>query len=735
MRKTLLLLLLTAVFCGAFARKTPQVAPAPQVPDSLRGFYLFTEGIKQAFIERDTAAARASLERSVEADSTYGPAWYELAELLLYNDAPAALRHAERAFRTDTTDKWYLLQLGQAQILNDRYRDAIRTYNRLREVDAQNPDSYRVLAMLYDQEGQPFSAIAVLDSAEVRFGRIDALSELKRRLLVGTRQYDRAVAEAQALIEAAPYKAENYLLLGELYARQKKDSLALVQFAEAYRIDSTSVAVLATYSEFYNERRDYASSLNYTRRLFASDEMPLDDKLTYFDRITGDRNFYSTFYLQINDLATTLAMKYPHDPRVVKLYGDHLIASGQLDDALTYYKTHLDDLPPRIMRLHYIEVDTLDGIPVHRRPVSYAVVREAEGRYRLTREEPVGTGRKGYFVAEVTDRRNGVHNTFGVWRVSLAVDGEPRFEYRMDGFTHDLSRCCDAVSCYPMQLGSRNEAIRLARMERSPACFYPVAEERGIVRTAPGEVHRVRIEAEDDCGNRSALEFDIRGRADTFRAKADPAATALRPERTSTLRIGRTAHVTVPAGALYEPLFVRPEIRTAPEAPEGVIVLSPAYRFLDCTTPLRLAATAEIRTDIPRPLQLRTLLAVRNRHGRLSPAGGRCNNGIVRAATRSTGDFVVVADTLPPRVRPLFERGADLSRAEGLRFGAGDNFSGIAAWSLEIDGQWVPCDRFPIKGTLVHFFDTPPARSRHTVRLSVTDACGNTTRCETEFVR
>ena len=76
--------------------------------------------------------------------------------------------------------------------------------------------------------------------------------------------------------------------------------------------------------------------------------MPLDDKLAYFDRITGDRNFYSTFYLQINDLATTLAMKYPHDPRVVKLYGGHLIASGQLDDALTYYKTHLDDLPPRI---------------------------------------------------------------------------------------------------------------------------------------------------------------------------------------------------------------------------------------------------------------------------------------------------------------------------------------------------------------------------------------------------
>lgn len=347
MRKTLILLLLTAVFCGAFARKTPPVAPTPQVPDSLRGFYLFTEGVKQAFIEQDTAAARISLERSVAADSTYGPAWYELAQLLLYSDAPAALRYAERAFRTDTTDKWYLLQLGQAQILNDRYRDALRTYDRLREADAQNPDIYRVLAMLYEQEGQPFSAIAALDSAEVRFGKIDFLSELKRRLLVGTRQYDRAVEEAQALVDAAPYKAENHLLLGELYARQKRDSLALAHYDAAFRIDSTSAAVLAAYSEFYNERRDYAAALNYSRRLFAGDEMPLDDKISYFDRITGDRNFYGTYYLQIHDLAMTLAMKYPHDPRVVKLYGDHLIASGQLDDALAYYKTHLDDQPHR----------------------------------------------------------------------------------------------------------------------------------------------------------------------------------------------------------------------------------------------------------------------------------------------------------------------------------------------------------------------------------------------------
>lgn len=74
----------------------------------------------------------------------------------------------------------------------------------------------------------------------------------------------------------------------------------------------------------------------------------------------------------------------------------------------------------------------------------------------------------------------------------------------------------------------------------------------------------------------------------------------------------------------------------------------------------------------------------------------------------------MVADTLPPSIRPLFAEGADLSKSESLRFRVADNFSGIASWTLRIDGEWVPCDRFPMKGTLVHFFGNPaqPAQTR-----------------------
>ena len=150
-----------------------------------------------------------------------------------------------------------------------------------------------------------------------------------------------------------------------------------------------------------------------------------------------------------------------------------------------------DDLPPRIMRIHYIEVDTVQGVPVHSRPESYAVVRSAGGNYRLTREEPVGAGRKGYFVVEASDRRNGVGN------VEFLCGDASRLaaELRQRGLRPDVI-CVD-----PPRKGLAPDVVEAAASMEPERIVYvscdPATLARDVARFAPLGYRPVRACAVD----------------------------------------------------------------------------------------------------------------------------------------------------------------------------------------------------------------------------------------------
>ncbi|MFQ6940237.1 MAG: hypothetical protein ACLRSE_08610 [Alistipes finegoldii] len=220
------------------------------------------------------------------------------------------------------------------------------------------------------------------------------------------------------------------------------------------------------------------------------------------------------------------------------------------------------------------------------------------------------------------------------------------------------------------------------------------------------------------------LEFDILGRTETLRAEGDSTAVVLRPEGGFS-PCGPRSDGPHPAGAVYEPIFCRPEQRQAPASDSTAAVLSPAYRILGAETPLRRPMTVSVHAFVPDDMQSRTVLATRTAKGRIACIGGRYADGAVTATTRTTGDIFVAADTIPPRIRPLFSEGADLGGARSIRFRVSDNFSGIASCTLLIDGRWVPCDRFPMQGTLCMRSTCPPQKTPQRADSTVTDRCGN----------
>lgn len=320
--------------------------PPSDYPADAHAFWHYVEGLKSYRLLDDSIRARHHFERALAIDTAYAPAAYHTAAMLMMDDTDEAERYSLRAYRTDTTNVWFNSQLGRLQILQEDYAEGIRLFNEMVRMQGNEPENHRILAMLYNEQDQPFSAIIVLDSAERRFGIHPAISPLKRQLLVQTGQYDRALEQNEELIESDPYNIDNYIIAAELYAHAKKDSLALVNYDRALAIDSTSISALGSLNEFYGQRGDHANYLRTMLPLFGSREVDLERKIKIFNRLTNNIDYYQQFYGQLNQLAITVAVTHPDDLNAMELYTTHLIATGDLDRALEIYKSHVNDSVP-----------------------------------------------------------------------------------------------------------------------------------------------------------------------------------------------------------------------------------------------------------------------------------------------------------------------------------------------------------------------------------------------------
>ena len=337
--------------------------PQLVIPDSLRATYKYTDALKALTIHNDTVKGLPLLREALEIDSAYAPAHYELASYYLDSDLKRAVVHARKAYEQDTTSRWYMGLYGQALAMTRDIETALPIYRKLIEVDKDNPNHYRMLALLYHQHQQPYSALATLDSAEVRFGKIGELNSIKRLLLIRTNQTDRAIEEAKQAVEEAPYEVEHVISLAHTYASAGRDSLARVTFQQAIKMDSTNIDALTTYADFCSRQNDVWSYLATLKRLMAQPAYPVEQKSNICQKITSDRNFYGNNYSQIGSILHSFVFHHPDDKRAIDLYGDHLLAGGEFDAALDFFKLQLDSDPPQMD--YYMAVIDLEDYLEH----------------------------------------------------------------------------------------------------------------------------------------------------------------------------------------------------------------------------------------------------------------------------------------------------------------------------------------------------------------------------------
>ncbi len=400
--------------------------------------------------------------------------------------------------------------------------------------------------------------------------------------------------------------------------------------------------------------------------------------------------------------------------------------------------TPKDDISPYIMKVHYVEVDTVRGVPCHSRLATYAVHKADANTYRTAQKSPIKVGRKGYFIIETSDRKNDVANTYGVYNMVAKLDGKAIFEYRNDGFPFDLSRYCNAVSHYPIQRRSRNEVMRAAMLQGGTKYFYPTLVNRGVVTTAEGEERKMEFVITDDCGNTSTLVFDIVGKSNDACFKGEVAEDAIIVEynRDFAHKVDDILSVVIAKGSLYESIALDIERSdVAIKADSTIKVLSPAYRIHDDNTPLQKSIGLVFTQDVEERLQPYTVMASVSSGGYLYYSGGRYRHNRLTARTSSFGTFCLVADMTPPTIRPQFEDGQDCRGRDRIAFRLSDNFSGVSSYNVYIDGKWVAIDYARSRAWVNLKAEGISGGKSHNIEIVVKDACGNTAKWQGTIVR
>ena len=331
-------MVLTPVVCSAQRQRDLE---RQTLPDSLSRTYRHAEAVKRLKIEGDTAAAYDIWQSIIAEDSTYAPALYYLH--VLEDDLIESLDYSRRAYAADTTNKWYAKGYATSLISARKYSQAIPAYRRLMRLAPNDIDAYHALAILYSYNQMPYSAISVLDSAELRIGYHPYLGEMKLHLLIDTRQYDKAIEVGIKGVEEQPYDTNARINLAEAYEVAGRDSLARATLDAAFLIDSTSIDILAASSAYYERRGDTRRMLDYEERILDDERVPIEDKLRRIEVFTSNRNFYSQNYIRIGGIIQRLAIAYPNNREVVDCYAEHMIALGNIEQAAEYLRRHLDN--------------------------------------------------------------------------------------------------------------------------------------------------------------------------------------------------------------------------------------------------------------------------------------------------------------------------------------------------------------------------------------------------------
>lgn len=372
-------------------------------------------------------------------------------------------------------------------------------------------------------------------------------------------------------------------------------------------------------------------------------------------------------------------------------------------------------------------VPTIRGIRLY--PASVASMIDSSRSPVSLKTDQVRVAGPFYLGVYATDASNGSTLRNGVRRIEVNVDGREFFYFQVDSLPSGCGYLVNPVVDYDYYYAHREGYVLTRRLKGMRDSHITWASpEDGVLCFEPGSSHRVVVSVYDCKGNRAERSFSVLAESTTTDV---PTAVVDNSYQRFVVPYDRSfsfRHSCFEVDMSAETLFDDDTLCYAVASSSKY--LSPIFHLhTTCNVlPPRKSYRVAIRRDQCRSVVPgKMMLALVNEKNVLIANPVVDSAGYFVANVYGFGQFAMTSDTKPPMVKPANFKEGGMIRTKQLRVKVSDNLSGITQYKCYINGSWVLAAYDRRIASLVIDADTILAVGANTLRVAISDACGNAT--------
>lgn len=296
--------------------------------------YALIEAVKQKNLGNIPGAIELYRMVLAENDSV-AVAHYELGTLLaMAGDMKNAVLHLNQAFELDKKNAWYFDSYIDVLLMGENFDEAGKLLKLRLKTYPDNVEYKFKSANINFLSGKERKALRVLENIEKEFGVSDRVILLKATIYERLKQYEKAQAEVDKIIELFPESVEYYVVAAELAMNGKNIDRAMEYYLNVLELDSLNIYALTNLTDFFRDKKDYSNSFFYLNRSFESNEIDYERKMAILSYYLSDKYFASNHIADLNKLIDTMLRMY-QDKREIHLFAaDFHIQNKKYSEAL-----------------------------------------------------------------------------------------------------------------------------------------------------------------------------------------------------------------------------------------------------------------------------------------------------------------------------------------------------------------------------------------------------------------